>query len=210
MQKLQFSVQIKASKDKVWSALFDDKNFRDWAGIIDEGTYMTGDLKEGGEIQFISAVNGYGVTSFVEKLVVGEFLLLKHSADTQNVGERERAKEWTGGEESYSLKEVGGVTILTAAFDVPPHMLEYFQTTYPKALERVKASQNALKCKSCTVKSSKSCLDANYGFCMVETNKVKPSTTLILAMDHQRVLSNWSGCQYNWNFGIYSGNQIVC
>jgi uncharacterized protein YndB with AHSA1/START domain len=138
MQKLQFTFEIKASKENVWSALWDDKNFREWAGIIDEGTYMTGTLKEGGQIQFISAVNGYGVTSLVEKLVEGEFLLLKHSADTQDSGQKERANEWTGGEESYSLKELDGVTTLTAVFDVPPQLVEYFTTTYPKAFERVK------------------------------------------------------------------------
>lgn len=99
---------------------------------------MVGDLKEGNEVQFISAENGYGVTTLVEKLVTNEFLLFRHQADTQGNGERERAQEWTGGKESYSLSEKDGTTTLTAAFDVPPELEEYFKTTYPKALERVK------------------------------------------------------------------------
>lgn len=99
---------------------------------------MTGDLKEGSEVQYISAENGYGVTSLVEKLVENEYLLLRHQADTQNVGTKEREKEWTGGTESYSLRESDGNTILTVAFDVPPQQEEYFMDAYPKALERVK------------------------------------------------------------------------
>ncbi len=98
---------------------------------------MVGDLQQGNEVQYISA-NGFGVTSLVEKLVVGEFLLLKHRADTQDQGKQERKKEWTGGQESYSLDEKDGTTTLTVAFDVPPELEGYFAINFPKALERVK------------------------------------------------------------------------
>ncbi len=134
---MQFSIEISATKEMVWNTLWQDKTFREWAGIIDPGTYMVGDLKEGNEIQFISG-NGYGVTSLVEKLVDGEFTLLRHSADTQDEGKREREREWTGGQESYSLTEKDGTTTVSVTFDVPPEMEEYFAVNYPKALDRVK------------------------------------------------------------------------
>ena len=138
MKDMQFSIEIKASKEHVWGTLWQDETFRQWAGIIDPGTYMKGELHEGGEVEFISAENGYGVTSLVAKLVPGEFLLLKHSADTQENGSEEREKEWTGGEESYSLTEKDGVTTLAATIGVPEKMEEYFKVNYPKALEKVK------------------------------------------------------------------------
>jgi len=138
MNKLQFSININASKQKVWDTLWQDQTLREWANIIDEGTYMEGELKEGNEIQFISSVNGYGVTSIVEKLIPTEFLLLKHSADTQDKGQNLRDDQWTGGEESYSLKESDGVTSLTATFDVPPELVEYFNEAYPKAFNKIK------------------------------------------------------------------------
>lgn len=138
MKQIQFSIDIHAPKEKVWDTLWQDKTLRQWAGIIDPETYMAGELKEGNEVQFISAANGYGVTSLVEKLVPGEFLLLRHQADTQDSGNQERAQEWTGGQESYSLSEKDGITTITVAFDVPPEMEEYFTVNYPKALERVK------------------------------------------------------------------------
>lgn len=138
MKEMQFVVEIDANKEKVWDTLWQDGTFREWAGIIDPGTYMVGDLKEGNEVQYISADNGYGVTSLVEKLVVNEFLLLRHQADTQDTGKQLREEEWTGGTESYSLAEKSGVTTLTVAFDVPSELEEYFKDAYPKALERVK------------------------------------------------------------------------
>lgn len=138
MKHMTFSIGIRAAKETVWDTLWRDETFREWADFIDPGTYMVGELKEGNEVQFISSVNGYGVTSLVEKLVPGELLLLKHRADTQESGQRERADEWTGGEERYELTEKDGVTTLTTAFGVPPEMEEYFATAYPKALDRVK------------------------------------------------------------------------
>lgn len=137
MKEMQFTTQISASKTKVWDTLWQDQTLSEWAGIIDPGTYMIGELKEGNQVQFISG-NGYGVTSLVEKVVPGEFLLLRHSADTQEKGEKEREKEWTGGAESYLLEEKDGITTLTAKFDVPLELEEYFSVHYPKALEKVK------------------------------------------------------------------------
>lgn len=134
---MQFTIEINATKDRVWDTLWQDETLRDWAGIIDPGTYMVGELKEGHEIQFISG-NGYGVTSLVEKLTPGESVLLRHSADTQDEGKHERDKQWTGGTERYTLAEKDGTTTLTAAFDVPPELEEYFNINYSKALERVK------------------------------------------------------------------------
>lgn len=134
---MQFSIEINAGKARVWDVLWSDETFRQWAGIIDPGTYMVGELKEGNEVQFISG-NGYGVTSMVAKLVVGEHLLLKHQADTQDAGEHEREKQWTGGEESYKLTEHDGVTTLAVAFDVPTELEEEFNVSYPNALEQVK------------------------------------------------------------------------
>ena len=135
MQKLQFSIKIRSPKETVWKTLWEDKTFRDWASIIDEGMYMTGDLKEGNEVQFISP-SGNGVMSKVLKLIVNEFVSFRHMMDTQDGGERE--KEWTGATESYSLTENGGVTALTTLLDVPPGQEETFKVTLPKALERVK------------------------------------------------------------------------
>ena len=138
IQKQQFSIEIQAPKEKVWNTLWDDKTLRDWASIIDEGTYMVGEIKEGNKVQFISSVSGYGVTSLVEKLIPNEFVSFRQMADTKDSGEQEREKEWTGGEESYLLAENNNVTTLTVDIDVPPGQEETFKVRFPKALERVK------------------------------------------------------------------------
>jgi hypothetical protein len=138
MKPFQFSISIHASRERVWKTLWEDKTYRDWANFIDEGTYMVGELKAGNEVQFISSSSGYGVTSYVESLIPNVFVKLRHMADTKDMGNQNRENEWTGGTESYSLTDADGITTLTAEMDLPPELVELFQTIFPKALERVK------------------------------------------------------------------------
>jgi uncharacterized protein YndB with AHSA1/START domain len=138
MTTMRFSIDIDVSRERVWSTLWEDDTFRDWAGLIDEGTYLKGVLEEGKEIEFLSAENGYGVTSLVEKLEPNAFVLFRHSADTQESGQELREKEWTGGTESYTLTERNGVTTLVVVTDIPDGMEEIFAVRLPLALERVK------------------------------------------------------------------------
>ena len=138
MNELHFTTTINASKERVWSTLWSDETFRQWAGLIDPGTYMTGELRQGNEVQFISAENGYGVTSLVDECREYKFVRLKHQADTQDVGERSRDDQWTGGAETYELDDSHGVTTLTTTFDVPAELEELFRKLYPKALAKVK------------------------------------------------------------------------
>jgi hypothetical protein len=138
MKEIQFAIEINASKENVWSTLWEDATFRDWANTIDEGTYIKGVMREGNEIEFLSSVNGYGVTSLIEKLIPNEFILLRHSADTKETGQQERRKEWTGGKESYSLTEKDGTATLIVKMDVPKELEEIFNIRFPRALKRVK------------------------------------------------------------------------
>ena len=138
MKTIEFSIEINAAKECVWATLWEDATFRDWASIIDEGTYMKGIMKEGNEIQFLSSLNGYGVTSLIAKLSPNEYVLFRHNADTKESGQQEREKEWTGGTESYSLSEKNGVTTLIVKIDVPQEQEETFRIRLPKAMERIK------------------------------------------------------------------------
>jgi len=138
MKELEYQIIINKPKETVWFTLWNDQSFRDWSNNIDEGTYMLGDLIEGNEIQFISSVNGYGVTSLVSKLVPNEYILFKHASDTQNTGTETRDKQWTGGSESYTLTENDGSTVLIIKSEIPDELVELFNVSMPMALDRIK------------------------------------------------------------------------
>lgn len=138
MKRLRFSIEISAPQKTVWHALWDDRSFRDWANLIDEGTYLVGELKEGNKVQWISASSGYGVTSLVEKLITNERVVFRHMADTKEDGQHERDNEWTGGREIYLLQAANNGTRLTVELDAPPGQVKTFEEILPKALARIK------------------------------------------------------------------------
>ncbi len=137
---MQHSIEINASKEKVWQVLWDDQTLRDWANIIDEGTYMEGKLQEGNEVNFMSA-SGFGVTSRVEKLIPHKHVSFRQIADIK-VGKdgsiEKRDKQWAGGTEKYELEESNGKVTLSVTQDVPDELVEIFNNRIPQALERVK------------------------------------------------------------------------
>lgn len=144
MKNLQHSIEINASKEKIWSVLWDDTTLRDWAGIIDPGTYMTGPLVEGNEINFIGNSDGgvrYGVTSKVEKLIPFEHITLRQIADIKVADDGtidKRDPQWTGSVETFELEEKAGKTTLTHTQDIPDELVEYFENALPKVQERIK------------------------------------------------------------------------
>lgn len=138
MKRLRYSIEINAPQEDVWHTLWDDHSFRDWANLIDEGTYLVGELDEGSHVQWISASSGYGVTSLVEKLIPNEIVVFRHLADTMENGFLERENEWTGGREIYSLQAIKTGTQLTVELDAPPEQVETFERILPKVLARVK------------------------------------------------------------------------
>jgi uncharacterized protein YndB with AHSA1/START domain len=141
MQNIRHSIEISASKEKVWEVLWSDQTLRDWANIIDEGTYMEGQLQEGHEVNFMSGNSGYGVNSRVEKLIPNEFVSFKQVADIKidkDGSIEKRDKQWTGGLDSYELTENHGKTELSNIQDVPDELVEMFKTRIPQALQRIK------------------------------------------------------------------------
>lgn len=95
-------------------------------------------MKQGNEVQFISSVNGYGVTSLIEKLLPYQYVSFRHGEDTKELGTKKRDKEWTGGVESYTLTEINGVTTLQIESDIPSELENYFELKLPKVLEQIK------------------------------------------------------------------------
>lgn len=142
MNKAHYSIEIQAPAQTVWDTLWQDETLRQWADIIDPGTYMVGELQVGNEVQFNSE-SGYGVTSLVEAMTPNKYLLLKHHSDTQDNGQQTRDEQWSGGTEEYTLDEQDGTTTLTVTFDVPTELEAEFNISYPKAMQCIKTLAEA-------------------------------------------------------------------
>ena len=140
LKKINFSKEIKASKAKVWNALWDDENYKKWTAAFAEGSCAVSDWEEGSKILFLDA-KGDGMYCTIAKKVADEFMSFKYNGEVKNKIELpvdEKNSDWVGGFENYTLNEFNGITTLQVEMTVTEGMLDYFTKTFPAALENVK------------------------------------------------------------------------
>jgi uncharacterized protein YndB with AHSA1/START domain len=146
MTTKEFSIEINASPEKVWFALWDDYHYRSWTGVFCEGSYMVTGWKEGDKVHFLSP-GGDGMFSLLEINEPCKNMHFRHIGAIKNFEEQpddEETKIWTGAREYYSLsiKESPRLTtVLSVLMDIEDTYLPYFVETFPKGLALVK--QNA-------------------------------------------------------------------
>ena len=140
MEKLFFTNNIQASKEKVWDVLWGDSSYRQWTSVFCEGSHAITDWKEGSKVLFVDE-NGSGMVSMVAGNRPYEYMGFKHLGEVKNNVEdttSEKIKEWAGGMEEYQLTENDGTTQLTVTMDSVESFKDYFMNTWPKAMEAIK------------------------------------------------------------------------
>lgn len=141
MEKLHFTIQLNATKEKVWAVLWDDASYRKWTTPFCEGSYaVTDNWKEGSKVLFLSP-GGDGMVSKVAANRPCKFMSFLHLGEVKagvEDTESEKVKQWAGVLENYTLTEMAGKTLLTVDMDMIDEMKEYLSDAWPKALEQVK------------------------------------------------------------------------
>lgn len=135
-----YSVSIYAPDVKVWTALWEDSNYRDWTSVYCEGSYMKADWKKGGKVHFL-APDGQGMYSVIKELIPNEKVHFTHIGNLLNFEEQpmdDSTFTWTGARENYDLVSSGNTTLLSMTIDLTDDHLDYFEKTIPAALQRVK------------------------------------------------------------------------
>lgn len=135
MEKLNFSIEINAPREKVWNVLWDDPTYRQWTAAFSEGSHAIGSWEEGSKIQFLDG-KGSGMFSLIHKKIPNTEMTFRHLGEIKDGIEKESA--WTGAMESYFLS--GNVkTELRVEIDTGTDFQQYFTETFPKALSIVKS-----------------------------------------------------------------------
>lgn len=141
INRLHFSVNIKASKSVIWNTLWEDSSYRDWASIFSEGSHaVTDNWKEGSKVQFLSPDKS-GIYSIIEKHIPNEIIIFKHIGivkDGEELPIDAETKKWSGTAEVYTLIEGINNNTLTIEIDVLEEHLNFMKKTFPKALDKIK------------------------------------------------------------------------
>lgn len=140
MKKLTFTIDINASKEKVWYSLWDDENYKNWTTVFCEGSFTISDWKEGSKIYFLGP-DGSGMNSKIDIKKPFDTMSFTHHGEVKEFKEQpetEMTKSWAGSEERYDLVEHNGVTTLTTSVDILESHEDFFNNSFPKALQKVK------------------------------------------------------------------------
>ncbi len=141
MKTLTFSTQINAPKERVWNTLWDDTTYRLWASVFCEGSQAKTDWQEGSKVLFVDG-KGEGMVSKIARLIPFEFMSFQHLGIIKDGIEdfaTAEAKGWSGALENYSLRPNNGGIELVVTIAPDDNFAGYFEETFPKALQQVKA-----------------------------------------------------------------------
>lgn len=147
MIKKEFKTSIDATPEKVWDILWGEKTYPDWTSVFAEGSKVEDadsnavtKWNEGSKIYFLDG-KGSGMVSVIAANRPNEFMSFKHMGTVNNGKEdldSPQTKEWAGSHENYTLKKVDGKTELLVEMDVTDEYKDYFNNTWPLAMERLK------------------------------------------------------------------------
>ncbi len=145
MQKIHFSIQIDAPKEKVWDAMLSEQTYPEWTNVFNPGSYYIGNWEQGSEMRFLGPNpdgNGEGgMFSRIKENRRYEFLSIEHLGMIQNGvidTTSEKVKQWTPSLENYTFTEKDGGTEVSVDMDVAEEYKAMFEDMWPKALQMLK------------------------------------------------------------------------
>lgn len=141
MEKETYRISIDAPREKVWNALWDLQNYRDWTSFFSpDSNAVTENWKKGTDVKFVNS-KGSGMIARIAENKVNEFMSFEHYGEI-NDGvvdtESEKVKSWAGSHENYTLKEEDGKTELIVEMELNEEWKGFFAEAWPKALAKVK------------------------------------------------------------------------
>jgi uncharacterized protein YndB with AHSA1/START domain len=140
MKKLNFSIEINASPERVWDILWGDTTYTKWSSAFTEGSYAVTDWNEGSPVSFMSP-QGDGLSSVIEKNVLNRKMTFRHLGMTKNgqlIPPDKDAEDWSGARETYTLTPKGEGTLLELELDTTDADEGYFNKTFPVAFSNIK------------------------------------------------------------------------
>lgn len=147
MKKIQFKKEINASAQKVYETMLGLKNkasYEHWTAAFNPTSTYEGSWDNGSKILFVGTDENGKKGGMVSEIVAhrpAEFVSIRHygflDGDTE-ITTGEQVEKWAGGHENYSFQESNGVTTVTVEMDSVDEYLDYFNNTYPKALDKLK------------------------------------------------------------------------
>lgn len=144
MEKLQFTIFIEASPKVVYQTMIDADHFRKWTAVFSPVSYFKGNWEKNSIMHFLTTDdkgNPFGMISRIKENKPNEFISIEHYGlfqDGKEITEGEEVDALKGFLENYTFTQKGAFTEVRIDTDVSTDLKEFFQDTWPKALEVLK------------------------------------------------------------------------
>ncbi|TBO41183.1 SRPBCC family protein [Pedobacter kyonggii] len=136
MEKIEFKTTINATAEKVWDALFGVETYPKWTAVFAEGSRVETDWKKGSKALFLGD-NGDGMVAVIQDNIPNRYMSIKHLGEIKD-GKEDLSGDWGETFENYTLNERDGKTELLIDMNISDEWKDYFEKTWPKALDKVK------------------------------------------------------------------------
>lgn len=143
MERLNFQIEINTDAKKVYEIMLGPATYRQWTSVFNASSYYEGNWEKGSKMYFIGLnENGRkeGMISKVLENIPNKYVSIEHQGyieDDQEITDGENIS-WKGARENYIFEENNGVTTVTVELDTEQNFKEYFEKTYPEALQTLK------------------------------------------------------------------------
>lgn len=147
MKKKQYSIHINAPVEKVFTAMLgleDKSTYEAWTALFNPSSTFEGSWDKGGKIYFVGSDehgNRGGMIAEIEEHIPNKFISIRPYGileGTKEIISGEKVDSWVGGHENYTFSAKDGVTTVLVEIDVVDEYTDYFNNTYPNALEKLK------------------------------------------------------------------------
>lgn len=145
MQKIHFSIYIKAPREKVWSVMLSEDTYPQWTAAFNSGSYFKGSWEEGSKILFLGPnPDGTGEGGMIGRIAKNrphEFISIEYLGMVSNGVEdttSEDAKKWASLYENYTFTDKDGDTEVSVDMTILDEYKAMFEEMWPKGLELLK------------------------------------------------------------------------
>lgn len=147
MKKLQFKIEINATAQKVYETMLglkDKSTYEYWTSAFNPTSTYEGTWEKDSKILFAGVDENGKKGGMVSKIVENQparFVSILHYGfldGDKEVTTGEQVEKLGDGHENYTFLESNGRTTLTVDLDSMDDYLDYFNETFPKALEKIK------------------------------------------------------------------------